>query len=148
LGCPDVFYCESYSSTQAVASVIVSTSSFNILRDGNPMVKPLSDRIAEIKARKEKLAAQLNTLSAKAKTEARKNDTRRKIVVGAAMLTAIEKDEDLARVVRKVLTRFISRDRDRSVVADLLGPSPAPPGDASAVPTVAAQPAAGSLPPA
>jgi hypothetical protein len=112
------------------------------------MVKPLSDRIAEMKARKEKLAAQLNTLSAKAKTEARKNDTRRKIVVGAAMLTAIEKDEDLARVVRKVLTRFISRDRDRSVVADLLGPSPAPPGDASAVPTVAAQLAAGSLPPA
>ena len=91
------------------------------------MAKPISDQIAAIKAKKEQLSARLNTLAAKAKQEDRKRDTRRKIVVGAAVLAAMEKDEDLKFQVVKLLRRFVERDHDRSVVADILGPSPAPP---------------------
>jgi hypothetical protein len=89
------------------------------------MATPLPDRIADLKARKEKLAAQINALAIKAKNENRKRDTRRKIVVGAAMLAAMEHEPALAPEVRRVLARFVSRDQDRSVVADLLDPSPA-----------------------
>ncbi len=90
------------------------------------MAKPVSDQIAAIKAKKEQLSARLNTLAAKAKQEDRKRDTRRKIVVGAAVLTAMESDADLAFQVAKLLRRFVTRDHDRTAVADILGPSPAP----------------------
>jgi hypothetical protein len=90
------------------------------------MVKPLTDRISELKAQRQKLAARQSALEAKAKQEDRKRDTKRKIVVGGAMLAAIEHEPALASEVGRVLARFVTRDQDRSAVADLLAPSPAP----------------------
>ncbi|MDR3489819.1 MAG: hypothetical protein P4M05_33635 [Bradyrhizobium sp.] len=84
------------------------------------MKKELEDRIAALKDRQEKTAAKINALQAKAKGEERKKDTRRKIVVGGAILLAMEKDEELARAVRDVLARTVGRPIDRAVIADLL----------------------------
>jgi hypothetical protein len=84
------------------------------------MAKPIAEQIAAVKARKEKLAARLSTLSAKAKVEGRKRDTRRKIVVGGAILDAIEKDKALASKVRQILADAVSRPHDRGVIEDLL----------------------------
>jgi hypothetical protein len=84
------------------------------------MAKPIAEQIAAVKARKEKLAARLSTLSAKAKVEDRKRDTRRKIVVGGAILDAIEKDKVLASKVRQILSVAVSRPHDRDVIDDLL----------------------------
>jgi hypothetical protein len=92
------------------------------------MAKPITDKIAVLKAKQEKLAAQLNTLNAKAKVEDRKRDTRRKIVVGGAVLAAIESDAALAETLRRVLAASVARPADREVIADLLGDKAKPAG--------------------
>jgi hypothetical protein len=89
------------------------------------MPKPVAERIAALKQKQEKLAARLNTLSAVAKKEDRKRDTRRKIVVGGSVLLAMEKDPILAERVKAALAQTVGRPIDREVVADLLPPSPA-----------------------
>ncbi len=89
------------------------------------MPKPIDERIAAVKARRDALGARLNALEAKAKNDARKRDARRKIIVGGAVLAAMEKDEALARLVRRVLAASVGRAQDREVLADLLPPFPA-----------------------
>lgn len=88
------------------------------------MTAPLAERIAKLKKRRESLTAELNTLAAKAKKEARRNETRRKIVVGAAVLAAMERDPGLAPQLGRLLRRFVTRDHDKAVVADLMGAFP------------------------
>ncbi len=92
------------------------------------MAKPITDKIAALKARQEELAAQLSALTAKAKVEDRKRDTRRKIVIGGAILAALETDTDtgLADMLRRVLAASVTRPMDRDVVSDLLGDKAAP----------------------
>ena len=89
------------------------------------MPSPIADRIARIQEKKDQLEARLRPLKAKAKSEERKRDTRRKIVVGGAILAAIEKDAFLALHVRKVLTASVRRPNDREAIADLLTTAPA-----------------------
>jgi hypothetical protein len=89
------------------------------------MPKPIIDRIAAIKDKEDKLAARRTVLEAKAKLDERKRDTRRKIVVGGAVLVAMEKDHVLAERVRVALAQTVGREIDKAVVADLLPPSPA-----------------------
>jgi hypothetical protein len=97
----------------------------------------LEDRIASLKAKKDALASRLNRLQAKAKTDERKRDTRRKIVVGAAVLAAMEKDSSLALKVRELLRHVVTREADREVIAGLLAPpaAPSPAPAASMMPT-------------
>jgi len=84
------------------------------------MAKPLTDKIAALREKKEKLALQLNDLTAKAKQADRKLDTRRKILVGGAVLAAIDSDTGFADMVRLVLDLNLTRPADREAVADLL----------------------------
>ena len=97
------------------------------------MRTPVKNQIAALKEKQDKLAARLNTLNAVAKKEDRKRDTRRKIVVGGAVLLAMEKDQVLAERVKVALAQTVGRPIDRAVVADLLPPSPASPAAVSAV---------------
>jgi hypothetical protein len=91
------------------------------------MAKPITDRMAELTARKKKLEADLAALASKAKQAERKRDTRRKIVVGGAILAAVDKDPALMQTVKRVLAAYVGRPQDREVIADLLPPvSPAP----------------------
>jgi len=98
------------------------------------MPKPLDERIAALKAKKDELAARLNALETKAKSEDRKRATRRKIVVGGAVIVAMEKDEAFAAKVRALLAQQVGRAIDRESIADLLTLPPA---------TLAEQPAKG-----
>ncbi len=88
--------------------------------DRQLMPKPLADRIAELQAKKEKLAGRLSRLQSSAKSEARKRETRRKIVIGAAVLAQIEHDKGFALLLRDALNKSVSRDQDREIIADLL----------------------------
>ena len=90
------------------------------------MAKPTADKIAALKARQEELAAQLSALTAKAKVEDRKRDTRRKIVIGGAILVALETDTGLADTLRRILAVNVTRPIDREVVSDLLGDNATP----------------------
>ncbi len=105
------------------------------------MVKNVDERIARIKQQREALAQRLNTLEQKAASEARKRDTRRKIIVGGAIIAQMEKDAAFAAAVRRILAQSVGRQNDREAIADLLdaapgvasaaAPAPAPRANAS-----------------
>ena len=87
------------------------------------MANDISGRIAQLKQKQEQLARRLNALEQKEKSQTRKLDTRRKIIVGGAVLSEMHKDPEFAAVVRALLLRYVARPNDRAAVADLLAPS-------------------------
>ena len=87
------------------------------------MAKDISGRIAQLKQKQEQLARRLNALEQKEKSQTRKLDTRRKIIVGGAVLSEMNKDPEFASVLRALLLRYVARPNDREAVADLLAPS-------------------------
>ena len=84
------------------------------------MKKPLHERIEAARLRKAQLAARLAALESKAKAVDRKRDTRRKIVVGAAVLVEMERDLKFAAYVCRFLGKAVTRPQDREAIADLL----------------------------
>lgn len=82
----------------------------------------LQTRIAKLKEKKEKLAQKLNSLSQQAKTQERKRDTRRKIIIGGAVLAHLDKDPAFANSIRSLLGASVGRINDREMIADLLAP--------------------------
>jgi hypothetical protein len=82
--------------------------------------KPNAVRIAELEEHKKKIEAKLATLAAREKVANRKRDTRRKVIVGAAVLAHAERDAEFAARLRTVLTLAVMREGDRLAVADLL----------------------------
>ena len=84
------------------------------------MTNDISKRIAHLKQQREKLSQKLNRLEHKEKSQARKLDTRRKIIIGGAVLSEMQKDFEFAAVVRSMLLRYVARPNDRAAVADLL----------------------------
>lgn len=82
--------------------------------------KPNSVRIAELEERKKQIEAKLATLTARNKVASRKRDTRRKVIVGAAVLAHAERDAEFAKQLQRVLTLAVMRDGDRQAIADLL----------------------------
>ena len=87
------------------------------------MANDISGRIAQLKQKQEQLARRLNALEQKEKSQTRKLDTRRKIIVGGAVLSEMHKDPEFASVLRALLLRYVARPNDREAVADLLAPS-------------------------
>ena len=73
------------------------------------MPKDYADRIAKLKEQREKIEARLNTLGQKAKADERKRDTRRKIIVGGAIIVQMEKDAAFAAHVGKLLNASVGR---------------------------------------
>ena len=88
------------------------------------MAKTVADRISALKAKREKLAHRLAKLEASEKSSARKQDTRRKIIVGGAVLVEMKRDAAFAASISSLLDVSVGRIRDRQTIADLL---PAPP---------------------
>jgi hypothetical protein len=87
--------------------------------------KSLDQQLAELTRKKSQLEARRLALVAVKKTAERKHDTRRKIVVGAAVLAHAEMNPDFADRLREALDQAVSRPIDRGVIADILPPPPA-----------------------
>lgn len=85
--------------------------------------KTIEERLAQIEA-------QRRTLKARLGQQERKEDTRRKVLLGALVLHRLENSGDaefskrLAEWLRRELPGFLTRDADRQLFADLLQPSP------------------------
>lgn len=77
-------------------------------------------RIAALEARKAQLDARLAAARARQARIAKSLDTRRKILVGAAVLRARADDASLADWLAERLDRFLQRPADREVCRDLL----------------------------
>jgi hypothetical protein len=71
-----------------------------------------SSRLEALREKHKKLAAQIAAEEAKKKAEARKEDTRLKVLVGAAFLADAEQHEAIRTSVRTVLERAITAPRD------------------------------------
>ena len=80
--------------------------------------RSIQERLAQLEARKKMLTARLGK-------QERKEDTRRKILLGALVLHRLEHGRDvfsssLADWLRRELPGFLTRDPDRQLFADLL----------------------------
>lgn len=84
------------------------------------MTSSKPDKLTRLRQRKAHLEKQIAAAESAAKAEARKLDTRRKVLVGAAVLAELETDPGLRATVRAMLGRRITRANDRAAVADLL----------------------------
>jgi hypothetical protein len=84
------------------------------------MPKDYGEQIEKLKSQREKIERRLNTLEQKAIDKGYNRDTRRKIILGGAVLAGMQKDADFANVIRGVLARYVERPKDREVIADLL----------------------------
>jgi len=86
--------------------------------------KSVDQKLADLTKRQQQLEAQRLALLASKKTADRKTDTRRKIIVGAAVLTHAELSPQFSVVLRDILSVAVQRDLDRRVIADLLDRPP------------------------
>ena len=89
------------------------------------MAGDLEAKIEAARKRAEQAKARLQALEARASQQARKLDTRRKVILGGLLLDAAEKDDRFARVITALMER-ISRDQDRKAFEGWQAPSPAP----------------------
>ena len=90
------------------------------------MTEKTTDRLSRLQQRRAALDRQIAAAESEAKAAARKQDTRRKIVVGGAILAALADSPGLAAMVQTVLAQRVTRTLDRAAVADLLGDAPKP----------------------
>ena len=83
--------------------------------------KSIEQRLAELDAQRSALKARLSK-------QDRANDTRRKVLLGALVLHRLENANDpeftkrLGEWLRRELLGFLTRDNDKALFADLLGP--------------------------
>ena len=87
--------------------------------------KSTDEQMKELRERQKQLQAQLAALEARKKADARKRETRRKIVAGGAVISHAEIDPAFREMLREVLQKAVTRDIDKAVIGDLLaGPAP------------------------
>lgn len=87
--------------------------------------KSLDQKLADLTQRQQQLEARRLALLASKKNADRKLDTRRKIIVGAAVLAHAELHPPFSTALRDILSVAVQREMDRRAIADLLAaPSP------------------------
>ena len=84
-----------------------------------------TDRLDQLRKRRDQIDAQLKALEARNKQAERKADTRRKVIAGALALEHFEKnrDSEFGRVLFRLLDEYVVRPHDRALFPDLPGPS-------------------------
>ncbi|MYL85210.1 hypothetical protein GTA51_20110 [Desulfovibrio aerotolerans] len=70
-------------------------------------------KIDRLKQKKEEIEKQLAELEAREKNKTRKEDSRLKILIGAAILADTKTKPELATAIQKILDRAITAKRDR-----------------------------------
>lgn len=75
----------------------------------------MSDKLQKLEERKAKIAAEIARVKAREATQIRKNDTRRKVLVGALVLAMIERGEWPREKFDSALALFLSRPKDRAL---------------------------------
>ena len=70
-------------------------------------------RIEQLQKKRDQLNARLTTERAKLQKQIRKDETRRKVLVGAAVLKAVEAGEIKQEQLEAILNRYLARENDR-----------------------------------
>lgn len=79
-----------------------------------------NDRIQKLRDKKAQLEAQIRDLAARDKQQQRKNDTRRKVIIGALALEHMEKNSTspFAKTLWPLLDEYVTRPQDRELLND------------------------------
>lgn len=78
-----------------------------------------AERLADLEKRKQRLAEEIATLSAREKLRARKDEDRRKVLLGSIVLADLASNGELAAYVRTRLPS-VMREGDERLFVDLL----------------------------
>ena len=82
------------------------------------MSKELSmDALAKLKAQREKLNARIQKMEALEKERDRKQDTRRKILIGAYYLDKAREEKSMGEL-NQIMLAFLTRESDKSLFRD------------------------------
>jgi hypothetical protein len=84
------------------------------------------ERLQKLQERRDQLNAQLAAIEARAKQTKKKQDDRRKILLGSLILADLETQSELRNYLVERLPSFLTRPEDRKLFADLLPGAPAP----------------------
>lgn len=89
-----------------------------------PPSRRSTDELLEARRRRaDELKAQIARLENRKKTEDRRRDVRRKIIVGAAVLAHAEADASFRESLQAALRKSVTRESDLAAIADLVGES-------------------------
>ena len=80
---------------------------------------PSEQKLSKLEQKKQQLEEQIRTIKAQQKQQARKDDTRRKILIGAAMLKEAKGNEEFARILSTILDKNIPKEKDRRLAGFL-----------------------------
>jgi hypothetical protein len=109
-------------------------------------MKKTEQQLFKLRARQRELQTQASALEARKRTEDRRLDARRKIVVGGAVLAHAGHDPEWAALLREVLRKAVTRDLDKAVIGDLLGEPAAAMSDRPPAPAIPDQPPTPAMP--
>ncbi|MBS1714209.1 MAG: hypothetical protein JST30_07715 [Armatimonadetes bacterium] len=73
------------------------------------------NRIEVLKQKRAQLDAEIQRLAARNRMQSRKDDTRRKILIGAVVMLEMADHEEFARFIRKALSKRLMKPRDRQL---------------------------------
>lgn len=79
-----------------------------------------AEQLAALQKKEAELKARKKVLKSKISSEERKQDTRRKIIVGSVLIAHAEKNAEFAGWLAKFLNRALTKSQDRTLLADLL----------------------------
>ena len=75
----------------------------------------MNQRLESLLRKREELNAKIQKIRSKEALQKRKEDTRRKILLGALLMQMMEKGELDPNKIRKQLSSFLTRDIDRKL---------------------------------
>ncbi|WHS33928.1 hypothetical protein QLQ09_24190 [Brucella sp. NM4] len=79
------------------------------------MARPRKEMIADLKDRERQIQARIKTLEAKGAAEDRKKDTRRKILIGGAVMAKVKRGDWPYQQVVDLVDDALTKDRDRAL---------------------------------
>ena len=81
------------------------------------MKKTQEERIESLKKQQDEIKAKIARLEAQRSTQERKDDTRLKVLIGAALLADAEANPSTSGVIRSILRRAVTTSRDKEFLA-------------------------------
>lgn len=75
----------------------------------------MASKLEQLKKKQEQLRLQIQKEQQKESTKKRKEDTRRKILLGAMVLERMERESDYKEQVSKTLDKYLTKERDREL---------------------------------
>jgi hypothetical protein len=121
------FAVESYASLRTLSGWTIGFSAQRIFSHGRiradygievPTMPERASKLTALRERAARIQARIEQLETQDKKQARKDDTRLKILFGAAMMADAAQHPETEKFIRAVLARGITADRDRQFLKE------------------------------